>query len=91
MAQLYQLRGRVGRSDQQAYAYLLIPSLKKLNRIAIKRLQTIQELTHLGSGYKVAMKDLEIRGAGNIFGAQQSGFVDALGYELYNKLLKKPF
>ena len=89
LAQLYQLRGRVGRSDQQAYAYLLIPSLKKLNRIAIKRLQTIQELTHLGSGYKVAMKDLEIRGAGNIFGAQQSGFVDALGYELYNKIIEE--
>ncbi len=89
LSQLYQLRGRVGRSVQQAYAYLLIPPMKRLTRTAIKRLQTIQELTQLGSGYKVAMRDLEIRGAGNIFGARQSGYVDALGYELYTKIINE--
>lgn len=89
LSQLYQLRGRVGRSNQQAYAYLIIPPLKNLTRTAIKRLQTIQELTHFGSGYKVAMRDLEIRGAGNIFGAKQSGFIDALGYELYTKIIEQ--
>ncbi len=87
LAQLYQLRGRVGRSDQQAYAYLLIPPVRKLTREAIKRLQTIQEYSELGSGYKIAMRDLEIRGAGNIFGAEQTGFVNALGYELYTKII----
>jgi transcription-repair coupling factor (superfamily II helicase) len=89
LAQLYQLRGRVGRSDHQAYAYFLIPPIRKLTRTAIKRLQSIQECTHLGSGYKIAMRDLEIRGAGNIFGAEQSGFVDALGYELYAKIIEE--
>ncbi|HOT95902.1 MAG TPA: transcription-repair coupling factor [bacterium] len=89
LAQLYQLRGRVGRSDHQAYAYFLIPPLRKLTRTAIKRLQTIQECSHLGSGYKIAMRDLEIRGAGNIFGSEQSGFVDALGYELYAKIIEE--
>ncbi len=89
LAQLYQLRGRVGRSYQQAYVYLLIPPIKRLNRAAIKRLQSIQEYTHLGSGYKIAMRDLEIRGAGNIFGAKQSGFVDSLGYEMYTKIIEE--
>ena len=89
LSQLYQLRGRVGRSSQQAFAYLLIPPMRKLTREAIKRLQTVQEYSHLGSGYKIAMRDLEIRGAGNIFGAQQSGFVDALGYELYAKIIEE--
>jgi transcription-repair coupling factor (superfamily II helicase) len=89
LAQLYQLRGRVGRSNQQAFVYLLIPPLKRLTRTAIKRLQSIQEYSHLGSGYKIAMRDLEIRGAGNIFGAKQSGFVDALGYELYRKIIEE--
>jgi transcription-repair coupling factor (superfamily II helicase) len=89
LAQLYQLRGRVGRSDQQAFAYFLIPSLRKLNRNAIKRLQTIQEYTHLGSGYKIAMRDMEIRGMGNIFGAEQSGYINALGYELYAKIIEE--
>ncbi|MBN2411579.1 transcription-repair coupling factor [candidate division KSB1 bacterium] len=89
LAQLYQLRGRVGRSDLQAYAYLLIPPLRKLTRTAIKRLQTIQEMSLLGSGYKIAMRDLEIRGTGNIFGPQQSGFVDALGYDLYTKIINE--
>ncbi len=89
LSQLYQLRGRVGRSNQQAYAYLLVPPLRKLSRTAIKRLQTIQEHTDLGSGYKIAVRDLEIRGAGNIFGAEQSGFVDALGFELYAKIIEE--
>ncbi|RQW07366.1 transcription-repair coupling factor, partial [candidate division KSB1 bacterium] len=89
LAQLYQLRGRVGRSDQQAYAYLLIPSMRKMTRDAIKRLQTIQENAELGSGYKIAMRDLEIRGAGNIFGAEQAGFINALGYELYTKIIQE--
>ena len=89
LAQLYQLRGRVGRSDQQAFAYLLIPPVRRLTREAIKRLQTIQEYSELGSGYKVAMRDLEIRGAGNIFGAEQTGFVNALGYELYTKIIQE--
>ncbi|MBN1479848.1 transcription-repair coupling factor [candidate division KSB1 bacterium] len=87
LAQLYQLRGRVGRSDVQAFAYLLVPPMRKLTRDAIKRLQTIQEYSELGSGYKIAMRDLEIRGAGNIFGAEQTGFVNALGYELYTKII----
>ena len=89
LAQMYQLRGRVGRSDQQAYAYLLIPPMRKLTRDAIKRLQTIQEYSELGSGYKIAMRDLEIRGAGNVFGAEQTGFVNALGYELYTKIIQE--
>lgn len=89
LAQLYQLRGRVGRSDHQAYAYLLVPPLRKLSRTAIKRLQTIQEMSALGSGYKVAMRDLEIRGTGNVFGPQQSGFIDALGYDLYTKIINE--
>ncbi len=88
LSQLYQLRGRVGRSKQQAFAYLLVPPLRKLSRTAIKRLQTIQEHTDLGSGYKIAVRDLEIRGAGNIFGAEQSGFVDGLGFELYAKIIE---
>jgi len=87
LAQLYQLRGRVGRSDQQAYAYLLVPPLEKLTEIARKRLRAIQDFTDLGSGYKVALRDLEIRGAGNLLGKEQSGFVQSVGFELYCKLL----
>ncbi len=89
LAQLYQLRGRVGRSNQQAYAYLIVPPLSKLTHDAVKRLQTIQEYTALGSGFKIAMRDLEIRGAGNIFGAEQTGFVNALGYELYTRIINE--
>ena len=89
LSQLYQLRGRVGRSSQQAFAYLIIPPLRNLTRTAIKRLQSIQELTDFGSGYKVAMRDLEIRGTGNIFGAKQSGFVDALGHDLYIQIINE--
>lgn len=88
LSQLYQLRGRVGRSDQLAYAYLLVPPISSLNRNAIKRLKIIEEFTELGSGFSIAMRDLEIRGAGNIFGSEQSGHIVALGYELYMKIIK---
>jgi len=87
LAQLYQLRGRVGRADQQAYAYLVVPPLDKLTDIARKRLHAIQDFTDLGSGYKVALRDLEIRGAGNLLGKEQSGFVQSVGFELYCKIL----
>ncbi|MGD9899997.1 MAG: transcription-repair coupling factor [Calditrichaceae bacterium] len=87
LAQLYQLRGRVGRSDQQAYAYLVVPPMDKLTELARKRLRTIQDFTDLGSGYKVALRDLEIRGAGNLLGKQQSGFVQTVGFDLYCKIL----
>jgi transcription-repair coupling factor (superfamily II helicase) len=87
LAQLYQLRGRVGRSHQKAYAYLLIPPLETLNQEAMKRLRAIEEFSDIGSGAMLAMRDLEIRGAGNLLGAEQTGFIDALGFELYNKVL----
>ncbi len=88
LAQLYQIRGRVGRSNKVAYAYLLYDNKKMLNDIAIKRLQAIKEFTNLGSGYKIAMRDLSIRGAGDIFGSEQAGFVDAVGISLYTKLIE---
>ncbi len=88
LAQLYQIRGRVGRSDKIAYAYLLYDSKKMLNEVAIKRLQAIKEFTELGSGYKIAMRDLAIRGAGDIFGSDQAGFVDSVGISLYMKLIE---
>ncbi len=89
LAQLYQLRGRVGRSSQQAFAYLIIPTIRNLTRDAIKRLQAIEELTELGSGYDLALRDLEVRGAGNLLGAEQSGFMDALGSDLFYKILEE--
>ncbi len=89
LAQLYQLRGRIGRSHRQAYAYLLTPTAFAMKPDAKKRLFTIGEFTDLGSGFKIAMRDLEIRGAGNILGAEQSGFINAVGYELYNRLLEE--
>jgi len=89
LAQLYQLRGRIGRSHRQAYAYLLTPSAFDMTPDAKKRLHTIGEFTDLGSGFKIAMRDLEIRGAGNILGAEQSGHISAVGYELYNRLLEE--
>jgi len=89
LAQLYQLRGRVGRSDVQAYAYLLVPSLRSLTPEARKRLRTLEEFTELGSGMRLALRDLEIRGAGNILGPEQHGFVQAVGVELYLKLLER--
>jgi transcription-repair coupling factor (superfamily II helicase) len=87
LSQLYQLRGRVGRSDKQAYAYLVIPGMDKITELSRKRLRTIQDFTELGSGYKVALRDLEIRGAGNLLGKQQSGFVQTVGFDLYCKIL----
>ncbi len=89
LSQLYQLRGRIGRSHRQAYAYLLTPSAFDMTPDAKKRLHTIGEFTDLGSGFKIAMRDLEIRGAGNILGAEQSGHISAVGYELYNRLLEE--
>jgi len=88
LGQLYQIRGRVGRSDRIAYAYLLYDNKKMLNEIAIKRLQAIKEFTELGSGYKIAMRDLSLRGAGDIFGSDQAGFVDSVGISLYMKLIE---
>ncbi len=87
LAQLYQLRGRVGRERQQAYAYLLVPADGRVDEQAQRRLRALQELTELGSGFKLAMRDLEIRGAGNLLGAQQHGHIAAVGYDLYAKLL----
>ena len=87
LSQLYQLRGRVGRSDRIAYAYCLYPRNKVLTENAEKRLQTIKEFTELGSGFKIAMRDLAIRGAGDMLGAKQYGFIDTVGLDLYTKLL----
>ena len=87
VSQLYQLKGRVGRSDRQAYAYLFYPSDFVLSEIAIKRLQVISQYTDLGSGFKVAMKDMEIRGAGNLLGKEQSGFMSSVGLDMYIRLL----
>ena len=87
LAQLYQLRGRVGRSNQQAYAYLLIPSRKGLSRTAVRRLRAIEEFSDLGSGLHISMRDMEIRGAGNLLGVQQHGNIAAVGFDLYCRLL----
>ncbi|MBN1448481.1 MAG: transcription-repair coupling factor, partial [Bacteroidetes bacterium] len=89
LAELYQLRGRVGRSNTQAYAYLLIPPTSKLTRDALKRLQAIEEFSELGTGFQLAMRDMEIRGAGNLLGAEQSGFITEIGFELYMSTLEE--
>ena len=89
LSQLYQLRGRVGRSDRAAYAYLLIPPEDNLSPVAKKRLAAIKEFSDLGSGFRVAALDLEIRGAGNLLGGEQSGQIDTVGFELYMKLLEQ--
>ena len=89
VSQLYQLRGRVGRSDRQAYAYLLYPENKALSEVAMKRLQVISDFTELGSGFKIAMKDMEIRGAGNLLGRDQSGDVYSVGFDMYVRLLNE--
>ncbi len=89
LSQLYQLRGRVGRSDRPAYAYLLIPPEISLSAVARKRLAAIREFSDLGSGFRVAALDLEIRGAGNLLGGEQSGHIDAIGFEMYMKLLEQ--
>ena len=88
LSQLYQLRGRVGRSDRRAYAYLLIPSDETLSDVARKRLAAIREFSDLGAGFRVAALDLEIRGAGNLLGAEQHGQIDAVGFDLYCQLLE---
>ena len=87
VSQLYQIRGRVGRSDIPAYAYLLYPKAKALSEIAMKRLKIISDYTELGSGFKIALKDLEIRGAGNLLGREQHGDILAVGLDMYVKLL----
>jgi transcription-repair coupling factor (superfamily II helicase) len=87
LAQLYQLRGRVGRSDRRAYAYLLIPANETLSPVARRRLAAIREFSDLGSGFRIAALDLEIRGAGNLLGGQQSGHIEAVGFDMYMKLL----
>ena len=89
LSQLYQIRGRIGRSNKIGYAYLMYSKHKFLNDAAIKRLDTIKEFTELGSGFKIAMRDLSIRGAGDILGREQSGFIDTVGIDLYLKLLNQ--
>ena len=89
LAQLHQIRGRVGRSHRRAYAYLTYPKGKAISEIAEKRLSSIKEFTEFGAGFKIALRDLEIRGAGNILGAEQHGHMDAIGYDLYIKLLNE--
>lgn len=87
LAQLYQLRGRVGRSNKRAYAYLFVPSRKGLSKSAVRRLRAIEEFSDLGSGFHISMRDMEIRGAGNLLGAQQHGHIAAVGFDLYTRLL----
>jgi transcription-repair coupling factor (superfamily II helicase) len=89
LSQLYQLRGRVGRSDRRAYAYLLIPSDEFLSGVARKRLAAIRDFSDLGTGFRVAALDLEIRGAGNLLGGEQHGHIDAVGFDLYCSLLQQ--
>ncbi|MFM1801100.1 MAG: hypothetical protein RJA81_452 [Planctomycetota bacterium] len=89
LADLHQLRGRVGRFKHRAYAYLLLANEKPVTTNAVKRLKAIEEFTDLGAGFKIALRDLEIRGAGNILGAEQSGHIEAVGYELFCSLLEK--
>lgn len=89
LAQLYQLRGRIGRSHRQAYAYLMTPPRMLLQTDAKRRLETIAENTRLGSGFQIAMRDLEIRGAGNLLGPEQSGYINSVGFELYTEMLSE--
>jgi len=89
LAQLYQLKGRVGRSDRQAYAYITYQRDKILTEVAEKRLTAIRDFTELGSGFKIALKDLEVRGAGNLLGAEQHGQMDVIGYDLYCRMLEE--
>jgi transcription-repair coupling factor (superfamily II helicase) len=89
LAELYQLRGRVGRSNTQAYAYLLVPPEAKMSTDALKRLQAIEEFSELGTGFQLSMRDMEIRGAGNLLGGEQSGFITEIGFELYMSTLEE--
>jgi transcription-repair coupling factor (superfamily II helicase) len=86
---MYQLRGRVGRSSRQAWAYFFYSKNKKLTKEAAERLETIEEHTALGSGFKIALRDLQIRGAGNILGESQSGHISSIGFSLYMELLEE--
>lgn len=88
LAQIYQIKGRVGRSNRVAYAYLLVPPRKQLSETAAKRLQAVKEFAKLGSGYKIALRDLTIRGAGDILGPNQSGFIDTVGIDMYMEMLE---
>ena len=87
LSDLHQLRGRVGRNDQRAFCYLLVPSIQGLTREARQRLQAVEEFSDLGSGFNISMRDLDIRGAGNMLGAEQSGFIEDVGFETYHKIL----
>jgi transcription-repair coupling factor (superfamily II helicase) len=89
MSDLHQLRGRVGRSNQKAFCYLFSPPMSTLTTEARKRLKTLEEFSDLGSGFNIAMRDLDIRGAGNLLGAEQSGFISDIGYETYQKILEE--
>src|SRR5699024_9542086 len=89
LSQLYQLRGRGARSNRLAYAYFTYQKDKVLSEVAEKRLQAIKDFTELGSGFKIAMRDLSIRGAGNLLGAEQHGFIDSVGFDLYSQMLKE--
>jgi len=89
LAELHQLRGRVGRSDRQAFAYFIVPSLNSINKKALRRLQAIEEFTDVGAGFNLSMRDLEIRGAGNLLGTEQSGFINEIGFDLFIKLINQ--
>src|SRR5205085_9278080 len=89
LSELYQLRGRVGRSNRRAYAYLLIPNERELTPIARRRLAALKEFSDLGAGFKIAALDLELRGAGNLLGGEQSGHIDAVGFEMYTGMLER--
>lgn len=89
LAELHQLRGRVGRGDRQAYAHFIVPSMSGITKKALRRLQAIEEYTEIGSGFNVAMRDLEIRGAGNLLGTEQTGFINEVGFDLYVKLINE--
>ena len=89
LAELYQLRGRVGRSNEQAYCYLIAPPVARLSQDALRRLEAMEEFSELGAGFQLAMRDLEIRGAGNLLGAEQSGFIAEIGFDLYQKTIEE--
>lgn len=89
LAELHQLRGRVGRSDRQAFAYFIVPSLNSINKKALRRLQAIEEFTDVGAGFNLSLRDLEIRGAGNLLGTEQSGFINEIGFDLFIKLINQ--
>lgn len=89
LAELHQLRGRVGRSSRQAYAFFIVPSLNGINKKALRRLQAIEEFTDVGAGFNISMRDLEIRGAGNLLGTEQTGFINDVGFDLYVKMINE--